>query len=334
MENKKNFLKNVTKYMGEIIVVILCFISCIIFSSKTSESDLLPAGYQYGTGYFNVYGQWIPAQPGYFDEQGEFITQTSENALYRKKEMLLKVSAISFHYVDEKKIRDFYNDYFKELELEQLVSEIVGEISGDIKAQVPEILEGSVSGKKLRKWSSQYKIPDPSLSGMFKRFQNATIENDQVTLGLELLIIESGELNCFNSLVATLEKRFDLTIDKEILDKHREKLKRKSVENTIKRLENVTDWVLIEENFKIMDFSEDYYKLVFYHPVNEYIKGEGQEITISATVKKDSIEPSVAGNYMQSIGQEIPLKIYGNVWRTINLKTKVVELIIEPFAIY
>ena len=84
----------------------------------------------------------------------------------------------------------------------------------------------------------------------------------------------------------------------------------------------------------IDELAEDFYKLTYLHPVSEYVIGQKANVTISAIVRKDSIEPQVAGNYAQSVGRAIPLKIYGKVWQPLDRGLDIWELQITPLAIY
>ena len=210
----------------------------------------------------------------------------------------------------------------------------MSEISGDIKGQLPKVLEAKAGGKNLRKWISTIKLPDISLGEMFRRYQRETILKDQVLLGLELLDVELTDLNKFNKLVSQLEKDFGLDVNEALLNERRRELRLKAAEKTLHRLETVTGWILLEGKFKIDDFSRDFYKLTYWHPVNDYIKGAGKQVYISTIVKKASVEPHVAGNYAQSIGRLIPIKVYGKVWQPLDRKSEAWEVQVTPLAIY
>jgi hypothetical protein len=68
--------------------------------------------------------------------------------------------------------------------------------------------------------------------------------------------------------------------------------------------------------------------------VNEHITGESKKITFSVMLRKDSIEPSVAGNFAQSTGSTIPLRLYGRVWQPIDRSAGIWEVRINPTAVY
>jgi hypothetical protein len=67
----------------------------------------------------------------------------------------------------------------------------------------------------------------------------------------------------------------------------------------------------MEGKFTISESSPDFYRLNYEHPVSEYLTGEGRQIIVSIILRKDGIEPGIAGNYTQSVGRSIPLKVYG-----------------------
>jgi hypothetical protein len=250
-----------------------------------------------------------------------------------KRQKFLDIPSISFHFADEDQIKSFYNDYFKEPTIENLVSEIAGEIGGEINAGIPQILESRVGGKDLSKWISTIKLPELSLEGMFRRYQRETIEKCQVTLGIEDVNIGSDELQEFENAIEDLDKRFNFKLGDDLLGTQRAILKEKIAESTLIKLEQATDWVLIEGRFKITK-ENDLYKCIHIHKINEYILGSHEPITISVFLPEKSLKSHIMGNYAQSIGQMIPLKIYGKVWRPIDRKNEIWDLQITPIAVY
>lgn len=107
-----------------------------------------------------------------FEKKLESIRTESESAkltkaIENKKDKFLNLPTVSFHFADKERIRDFYNDYFREPTVESMVKELVSEVSGDIKGSLPKILESKVGGKDLTKWISTSKLPEISLNGCF-----------------------------------------------------------------------------------------------------------------------------------------------------------------------
>lgn len=267
---------------------------------------------------------------------GELINDIEfddEKSVYsKKKDKFLNIANISFHYADKERIKTFYNDYFKEPTLKDLIRETISETNSDVKAKVPTILESKIGAKGLSKWISTIKLPDITETGMFKRYQVETIKKDQVKLGLEEDDIELSILSDFESRVSNISKDFDYQFDKNSLEKHRTILKEKAAERTLTNLEKASGWVLIEGNFLIQRENE-FYKVSMSHPVSNYLTS-GKEISISCLIPINQIEPSVSGNYSNSIEKMIPLTIYGQVWQPINRQNNILELIITPLAIY
>lgn len=268
----------------------------------------------------------------------ESRSATSE-AIDKKKEAFLNIANISFHFANNDQIAGFYNDYFQEPTIEQIVSEITGETTGEAKVQIPKILESKVGGKDLSKWISTIKVPNVSVAEMFRRYQRETIRNNQVTLGLELVDIDLSHLGAFEDLITKLRSDFDVDLDENVqVELQRATLKKNAAEQTILRLENASGWILMEGRFTLSEVSTDLYRCDYEHPVSEYLTeyltGGARRIILSVILPKDGIEPSVAGNYAQSVGRSIPLKVYGKVWRPVDRKGDVWELQISPLAIY
>jgi hypothetical protein len=256
-----------------------------------------------------------------------------EDIIDEKRRRFLDTPSISFHFADKEQIRSFYDDYFKEPTLESLVSEITGEVGGQVKASLPQFIESKIGGKDISKWISTIKLPDTSLAGMFLRYQRETIKSGQVTLGVEEVDIELTQLQEFEQSIRDLDQQFGLKLDSGLLDGTRARLKEKAAEKTLVKLEQATGWTLIDGRFSITR-EGNFYKCVYTHPVNEYLPAQSGHVTISIFVEADHLEPHIAGNYAQSVGKLIPLKIYGKVWQPIDRTTNTWELQLTPLAVY
>lgn len=256
------------------------------------------------------------------------------DTIEEKKTSFLNIPNISFHYADKKQIENFYNDYFREPTVESLVSEIASEVAGDVKGKVPQFIEAKVGGKDLSKWISTIKLPETSLNGMFLRYQRETIKKNQVTLGLDVVDVELSELLEFQKLINDLEERFGAKLNEITLNEREAVIKEKAAEKTLVKLENASGPILIEGQFKISEAENEYYKCSYRHPVSEYILESQKIVTISFLLLKTNIEPHVAGNYTQSVGQSIPLRVYGNVWQPIRREADIWDLKLTPLAVY
>lgn len=256
------------------------------------------------------------------------------DAIEAKRNNFLNIPNISFHYVDKAQVTNFYNDYFREPTIESLVSEMATEFGGDVKGKLPQVIEAKVGGKDISKWISTIKLPDTSLNGMFLRYQRETIKKGQVALGLEVVDLELTELFEFQEMVDNLRTMFELVLDEQLLRDKEATIKEKAAETTLVKIEKATGYILLEGQFEIATTGEDYYKCTYRHPVSDYILESQKTVRISFLLPKKTIEPHVAGNYLQSVGHSIPLKVYGNVWQPVNRKANIWELTLTPLAVY
>jgi hypothetical protein len=256
-----------------------------------------------------------------------------EAIVKEKRAKFVNIPSVAFHYADEDQIKAMYDDYFKEPTVESLVSEVIGTINGEVKASLPQIIESKIGSKDLRKWISTMKLPEPSVSAMFLQFQRETIKSGQVTLGIEEVEIELSEVVAFEEAVEALAKRFGLELGDDVVESQRTHLKEKAAERTLVKLEQATGWVLVEGRFRIEE-QDDFYRCSYQHPVTEYLSENVGPVTISVLIPKAALEPHVAGNYAQSIGRQVPLRIYGQVWEPIDRKGQMWDLTLTPLAIY
>ncbi len=194
------------------------------------------------------------------------------------------------------------------------------------------MVESKIGGKDISKWISTIKIPDTSLSGAFLRYQREIVKSGQVALGLEEVDIELTDLQEFDDATKNLSQRFEFQIPVNLIEKHRNILQEKAAEKTIHKLETASGWVLVEGGFKI-ELTDKFYKFTYTHPVNNYIN-QKETVTITASIPEESLEGHISADYKQSIGQVIPLKIYGSVWHPLNRKTDIWDLRLTPLAIY
>lgn len=259
--------------------------------------------------------------------------QKTQEAIDEKRERLLKIPNVSFHFVDKDRITDFYNDYFREPTIDNVVREMATETSGDLSTKLPQVLEAKAGGKSLSKWISTIKLPDTSLSGMFVKYQRETIKNNQVAVGLEVVEVEFSELQHFESLIDELRTRHEMVLDVDSLNTHRNVLKSKAAERTLIKMERASGWIIVEGNFTIHE-EGDFYKCNYTHPITEYIPPEAPKATISFLLPKAHVEPHVLGNYQQSVGRQVPLRVYGEVWQPLDRSQDVWELQITPLAVY
>lgn len=262
----------------------------------------------------------------------EARTNTLEEIIEQKRLRFQNITGISFHFVDREAVLNFYSDTFREPTIESLVTELVGELNGEIKVGLPKILESKLGGKDVNKWISTIKLPDTSLPGMFARYQREAIKRGEVTLGLEELDIEVKQVDEFTAAIANLNKSFGFTLAEGVVESHVACLKRQAAETMVAKLEKATGWILIEGKFKI-ETRDNMYKCAYAHPVNEFIS-ENSNITISFSIPANRIEPLYAGNYVQSVGREIPMRVFGNVWQPVSRNANIIDLVVTPLAVY
>jgi len=268
----------------------------------------------------------------YIDAKGKSFKKLNE--VEQKKERLINLPSISLHYRDEERIKNFYNDYFREPTTESFVKEVVSEASGEAGVNIADLLKTKAGSKNLSKWIRTVKLPETSISGMFHRYQRETIIKNQVTLNLDIVDIELSKVVNFQKDTNAIKNKYNIEIDPAKLRKKEQELKSLSAEKVLKRLESASGATVIDGKFRITDNDDQYYKIILTHSVNKYLPKADVPITISALVPKAKIATFVAGNYAQSINKTIPLKIYGQVWRPINRAERVYELQITPLAIY
>lgn len=253
--------------------------------------------------------------------------------LNKKNNIFLEIPVIDFYYYDKEKLKNFYDDYFSDPVIESIAAKTINEASDDTQANIPQILESKIGAKQLTELVSKVRLPKPSVSSMFRRYQNELISKGQVHIGLEEVEVERSELDSFDTILEKIRSNYNLIISDESIDNQRKLLKEKAVEKTLVKLESASGYILIEGNFTIED-DEEYYKFIYPHPVNEYITEN--KIHISFMLKKNLLSESISANFPRIIRRAMPinLKIFASVLSPVKRDMNSYEFMITPFAIY
>jgi hypothetical protein len=273
-----------------------------------------------------------------FEELREVIETRTEQpkltaAIEEKKRRFLNLPNIAFfHYANEERIRNIYNDYFREPTVESAVQELVSEISGDVGAELPKLLEAKFGGKNLTRWISNIKYTDISIYKMFLQYQRETIKKGQVILDLELVDVELSQVEEFEQLANQLRQTYNFEISEGTLEDHKSSLKEKAAEQTLTKLETIltNTWVLIEGSFLITNSEDNFYYCTSTHPVSDYISDPNKKVSIIVQIPK----PNVEAHFKQLIGKSIPLRVYGAVMLPINREHETWDFLITPLAVY
>ncbi|MFX0204429.1 MAG: hypothetical protein ACFFDT_00460 [Candidatus Hodarchaeota archaeon] len=190
-----------------------------------------------------------------------------EKAIVAKRERILNISNIAYHYLNRKAIKSYYYQYFQKPIVTNIETEVSHQNAGELKGTVPRIIEGKSTMIDASKEKTKMKIPELSEEEMFLIYQREVVLRKQVIIDLEILDIDLTELNQFNEKIIELDKEYGLKIPDDILSVTQTNLKTKATEKMKKRLENVTGWVLVEGNFEIKD-SKKYYEIKYLHPIS------------------------------------------------------------------
>lgn len=268
------------------------------------------------------------------DQRVSKLEQQAAPAAADPGKKFLSIPSVSLHAANRDQIESLYNDYSRRRTSEQITREVGGEVTGEASGTIPQVFGAKVGKKAQSKTVSTYKIPDLSLAEKFRLYQEKTIREGQVALGLESAEVDLSDLEAFNRSIAALESQWGMRTDPAQLEQQRALLKKKAAEATLLRLEAASGWLLMEGKFTISDGPDGSYQCTFEHPVNEYLNAGIGRVTIGMMLRKDAIDPNYAGNYAQSVGRSIPLKVYAQVWEPIDRVKGIWEMRITPLAVY
>ena len=162
--------------------------------------------------------------------------------------------------------------------------------------------------------------------------QNETIAKEQVILGLELVDVELTEINEFNRKINELDEKYGLKISTELTSPIREDLNAKAADQTLTKLKQAKGWVLIEGDFNISE-TDTTYECSYEHPVSKFLIARATTVILSVSILKESIEPHLKSIYARSVGQELRLRVFGEVWPMAK-QEYTLEFQMAPLAVY
>ncbi|WP_340818713.1 hypothetical protein [Methanolobus sp. WCC4] len=290
-----------------------------------------------------VFTYYISSKLELSDSEAEYLRKTIKeqlsdektDELKQKKNKYLNISTISFHYANEKRIEEVYNDYFSEDRIEKIERESSNEVCGEAGVEIPQVANTKALSSKGIKEKTIIAPHEISVAEKFRKYQTSIIKNNQVSLELDMLEIDKSELDEFNKAVSNLTSRFSFEMDESKLKSKRNELTQDATSNTITRLENASGWVLIEGKFKIIDKPDDNsYEYEYSHPVNEFKTEDDEKVYVTITLKKDSLMSNLKESYKQLVDKQINLKVYGEILLPLDMENENNKIIITPLAIY
>lgn len=261
----------------------------------------------------------------------EKVKKTEEAILMAKRDKFLNIPNITFHYANRSVLESFYTDYFMEPHIENLVRELIDEETAGIESGLPKILSSKLEGKNLQKWVQNIKLPELSLNQKFLRYQRMLIEKKQVEYGFDEVSISLEELTKYDQAVAKIQEDFNVNFDDSLKESHRSAIKQRVANRLLDNLQAISGLVLLEGKY-LIEGDGDNYKLTYRHQISDLL-GD-QTVSITLKVIKQSIENDVKINYQSSVGQSIPIFVFGKVWSPLDTGADKWEIIVTPLAIY
>ena len=258
----------------------------------------------------------------------------SELADKRIKDIVDKPEII-FHFVDRNKIETSYNDYFREPVHESFSKEIANNNSRELLFGISKGPEGKVGKQVISTRTDNMRMPPLSLEAKFRRYLKAIILDNLVHLNLELVEVDSSDLQSFNEKISEFKSLFDLSLDNidEIEEKHKV-LRETAVQKTIDRLEQSEGAnILISGQFSVTE-RNGIYRFTYVHPINDYLIMRKDEIKIVFDINKNHIEPSVVGNYAPDNDALLKVNVYGKVSAPLDISRSHWKVRIDPRVVY
>ncbi len=273
------------------------------------------------------------------------IPAINDNKVKEKKEHLLGQKDFSFHYLLESDIKQSYNDYFKDPDVNQdiIVKRLEAEISREkvesISGGIPEMLDVLVKSGDLSKIISSIELQDISPSRKFVQYLKKIVENDDLSLNLELKTEKSNELLEFDSIIRKIRSKYKLLkLDQQEIDATRKLLGTRNINAFLNRWndEIVQKKVMISANFEINKTDRNF-QLTYKHPYNN-------NILFFASLDSENFQPGWESQYSDLAGQNMKLNIFGQILTILDVQVpsqsdkkevvKIKKIVIRTVAIW
>jgi hypothetical protein len=236
-------------------------------------------------------------------------TLQPESRLEKRKNEFLNIPAVSFIYVDKSTILDSYNDAFKEAIIEKVVETVSAEQSGTAKSGsvTGTLVKADVAGKTASELVRTARLNETSLAEKFLRFQRKIVTEGKVQLGfdeIDLRLVTADELE---KDLTKLSKEYGISFPPNFIESKKAEVKNHLAESALADLEKVDGFVLLSGNYTVEPFKPAGYKLVYDHPINDYLpKTTGRKVQITCTVDSSRLELEYAVEMQQmAVGKNL-----------------------------
>jgi len=265
---------------------------------------------------------------------------STEDSLTKKRNRLLNIKGINFHFLDFTAIRHHYEkeqfeskgfklDY--DIIVKKLRTEISNQNSSGLSIQLPKLIEGFFKDENNAKYISEFEFKLMNHEDMFIEYQSKRINNNSIVLNLEMKEVESKELKEFDSTVSTLTNKYGFGIVSEEIQRRRRKIENAIVDEIVNDLtEREDQHIIVFANFTIESLNENYFKLSYNHPLNPNTQ-------LVVRIQKEKLSKDWKDRYeLQAIENgSFSLYVYGSILDTSTITSEKKRIIlIYPIAIY
>lgn len=245
----------------------------------------------------------------------------------KKKEAIQKMGPKTFYYIDESQIKDLYPQVFQELEPKRIKTRESKETKKGIAAKF-KFIEPKYERDRTEEITKVYDV-EQTPSMMYNRVEQYFLEKGKIIFGLEEFEFEKSSIDEFKSMCDQMRSEFNFNIPDDLRTNFvSEKMKEFALQH-IKKLSSSSGYVAVQNEFSIIDISDNAYTLSFVHPLNEYLPQENKKVGIQIICAKKYMTPSGVSTFKKD--KSVKITCSGKVvsW---NDDDKILE--INPIAIY
>lgn len=238
----------------------------------------------------------------------------------------------SFHYLDSLELESYEPHSGQSLRHDSTVIKTestsdqgIGFDTGDSS------LSGNIGDSDTPEQKHGYISQERSVDAVFYKYLTSLIDQERVTLGLELEYRKPVRLLDLEKILEVIKQhRFEAILaEQSEIEKFKMEIFEGGTKISMEELRGIDRVFLMSSSFHIIEESPEYYKLVFTHPDE---RNTGVHFTIESFVKKSNITKNWIEEYRD--GRSIRVNFLGFAISSVEHNEKNIVLELKPIAIY
>jgi hypothetical protein len=261
------------------------------------------------------------------------VLKGKQTAINEKINVLGSDKAVGLYYVNAEVIRDQYAAHITTESVMEITKERVSNGKAALGGSLPPFAQSSTERADSSREIAIARSRDLPVEAMVQKILVKRMALGELALDVEFLDVEREKIEHFEDLVHTLTSVYAVQVDTNSVEQARRVIHDAMVKRKLESMAALRGATVIQGAFRVKQSAEGIYQFQMRHPVSDYLGASEQPITIMFIVNARTVQDTLANYFARSDGKEIPLTIYGKIWKTANGRDQNgIEII--PYAVW